>query len=154
MGVCVGVGSNVGVEVAVGVSVGSPVGVEVSMGVAVSIGVSVGISVGVAVGVEVAVSVAVGEGVSVGVGVGVLSAGSGFENLFWGWGKALITKSFALLPESSPFPLNSSIPPIFIESEVEEAKALRSMLVLAEGVATLAPSKSDAVPIPTSSIRL
>jgi hypothetical protein len=62
-------------------------------------------------------------------------------------------KSWLLLFVSSPLPENSSLPPGPIDVDVEEACALRSMLVLPIGLVGYgAPSKSGLVPQPTLSI--
>lgn len=52
---------------------------------------------------------------------------------------------------SCPLPSVSSLPPVSIDSAVEEGRALRSMLWPAAGIAALVDSTSVAVPIPTLS---
>ncbi len=151
----VGVGEGVLVGVGVSVLVGVGEGLTVAVGVGVSVGVGLGdkVPVGVRVGVSLGVgeTVSVGDGVSVSVGV-TPATGSTALAKFWGWEPARTTKSLALLSVSSPFPANSSPPPLPIDSAVELLLAFRSMLPLAEGVAAAAPSTSPAVPIPTLSM--
>lgn len=155
VGVAVSVGVTVGcsVGVGVGVSVGVPVGVGVSVGVGV--GVSDGVGVGVSVGVLVGVSVGVGVGVSVGVGVGVsVGAVSMEEPLFCGWETVLNIKSEELFSVSSPFPKNSSEPPIPMDTSVDVLNAFLSTLDPFPGAGTIAepsPIGCTGAPIVTAS---
>lgn len=69
---------------------------------------------------------------------------------------AWVTKSFALLSESSPFPAVSSLPPAAMDSLVERELALRSMLPFDAGFVgnTLVSKSSDPAPNPTLSTRV
>lgn len=96
-----------------GVGCGEEIGVGVTVGVEVAVG--SGVFVGVGEGVFDGVELGVGEGEGVKVGVGeAIGNCSVDDELFWGWEKVLTIKSLELLSVSSPFPKNSSAPPVSI----------------------------------------
>ena len=103
----------------------------VGEGVNVSEGVGDGVILGEGVGVAVSVGVSEGVGVIVGVGDEIISLA---ENLFWGLGFDCKVKSSKLLSVS-----------VFV---------FLSMLSPLSGLTVVAPSKSEAVPMPTLSTKV
>ena len=141
VGLAVGAVDDVGVTdgVGLGESEGDGVGDGVISGVADGVGETSGVGDGVTSGV------AEGEalGSIVGEGVGEANAGSIVELLFCGSEVVLVTKSLALLSESSPFPAVSSLPPVPIEVASEDEFAFLSALLLAAGAVREVPSPSE-----------
>lgn len=130
--------------------------VTVGLGVKVEVGVTLGSSVGE--GVTEGVSLGVGEAVGLGVTDGVTEGaptGSIAEAEFWGldtFGATCLTKSTELLFVSSPFPANSSVPPVPISASKEFEEAFRSRLLLSIGLSNGVVSLVAEVPMPKRSI--
>lgn len=131
------------VGIGVIVTVGLGVRAEVIVGDRVKLGVIDGVVEGV--GELVGVKLGVAEGVSI---------GSREDEFFCGPGTVLSTKSKELLSVSSPFPINSSIPPVAIVIDVEELFAFLSTLVPPAGSVREVPSPNvvPGVPKLTASI--
>ena len=155
LGTTVGVGVRVGVELGSVVGVGLALGSTVGLGSIVGEGLGLGSSEGVGVteGSPVGVGDKVGVGVSVGVseGVGLAIAGSIEDWLFCGCEVVRTTKSAELSSVSSPFPANSSVPPVPILVASEAEFAFLSTLPLLSGLSIVAVSLAVAEPIPTKS---
>lgn len=156
LGVGVGETSGEGVGLTVGVGDGVALGLADGVGIGLTVGVGLGVGEIVGVGLGLTSGVGEGEGLTLGEGEGEASGTSVSvdELVFCGsvpWASVRCTKSWLLSSESKPLPAVSSTPPLLILSAVDEAWALRSMLLLVAGSVAAEVSTSKAVPIPTLS---